>query len=116
MREALNDTLVADYATFLKTRTLEVNCSARVLYQELRKQHQYCGTLRSLAANGLVIAEQAVMRPQLKGGSQPAPPRAVRPPYGIRHRSVLRADHCAHPRRRAATEKGNGEGHASAVA
>ena len=42
-RQAPSETLLTQHADFLKARAPEVRYSARILFQELQKQHQYAG-------------------------------------------------------------------------
>jgi transposase len=67
-REPRADTLLADHVAFLGARAPEVQYSARILFQELRKQRQYLGSYDTVKRfvhplrTALVIAEQATMR------------------------------------------------------
>ena len=75
-REPRTDTLLAQHADFLKARAPEVRYSARILFQELTKQHQYTGgydTVRRFVhplRSALEIAEQATMRFETPPGEQ----------------------------------------------
>ena len=67
-RQAPVETLLTTYTEFLKARAPEVRYSARILFQELQKQHQYAGgsdTVRRFVQplrTALEIAEHATMR------------------------------------------------------
>jgi hypothetical protein len=67
-REVRADTLLTKHVDFLTGRAPEVRYSARILFQELQKQHQYTGgydTVRRFVhplRTALEIAGQATMR------------------------------------------------------
>lgn len=75
-RQAPTDTLLTQHADFLTSRAPEVRYSARILFQELQKQHQYGGgydTVRRFVhplRTALEIAEQATMRFETAPGEQ----------------------------------------------
>ena len=75
-RSASSDTLLSTHADFLKARAPEVRYSARILFQELQKQHQYAGgydTVRRFVhplRAALEIAEQATLRFETPPGEQ----------------------------------------------
>lgn len=67
-REPRVDSLLKDHVEFLTGRAPEVQYSARILFQELRKQHHDAGSYDTVKRfvhplrTALVIAEQATMR------------------------------------------------------
>jgi len=75
-RGAKTDTLLKDHAGFLTSRAPEVQYSARILFQELRKQCQYAGSYDTVKRfvhplrTALVIADQATMRFETPPGLQ----------------------------------------------
>jgi transposase len=72
-RPERTDTLLAEHATYLRDRALQVQYSARILFQELRRSRQYRGSYETVKrfVQPLRAAEQAAERATVRFETPP---------------------------------------------